>query len=68
MTFAFGKAMFDQQVQEQCENYDCGMRKCVGVPDHPFSLMEGVGGDMCFLCDLLGDENQARFPGYEVQI
>jgi hypothetical protein len=38
----------------------------VGVSDHPFSLMEGISGDICFLCDLLGNEFDARFPGYEI--
>jgi len=66
MTLIFAKAMYDQNIQEQCENYETPMRKQVGVPDHPFSLMEGICGDLCFLCDILGNEFDARFPGYEV--
>ena len=66
MTYTFAKAMFDKQIQEQCENYDCDQRKNVGVADHPFSLMEGVAGDLCFLSDLIGNEYDTRFPGYEV--
>jgi hypothetical protein len=33
---------------------------------HPFSLMEGVSGQICFLSDLLRNENELRFPGVEV--
>ncbi len=39
-------------------------RYVIGVPDYPYSLMEGLGGTICFCCDLLYPES-AAFPGYE---
>jgi len=39
-----------------------------GVPDHPWSLMEGIAGEICMLADLIDpyDLDIARFPGYDV--
>lgn len=43
-----------------------------GVPDSPFSLMEGMGGTIVLYCDILLDQavgkDFMRFPGYEVFI
>ncbi len=39
----------------------------IGVPDFPYSLMEGLGGAICFRCDLLHPELSA-FPGYDGDI
>ena len=33
---------------------------------HPFSLAEGLSGEVCFLSDLLRDEGEVRLPGFEV--
>ncbi|CAI5533330.1 unnamed protein product [Closterium sp. Naga37s-1] len=33
--------------------------------DHPFSLMEGLGGPACLFLDM-SRPNEARFPGYEL--
>ena len=40
----------------------------VGVPDHPWSLMEGMTGEICMLADLVhqDDLSVARFPAYDV--
>lgn len=29
-------------------------------------LFEGAAGEICLLSDLLGDENEVRFPGFEI--
>lgn len=38
----------------------------IGVPDTPFSLMEGIGGEIVFLQDLISEKTEVRFPGYEL--
>ena len=64
--FSFALASTDKKVQQQCQAYEDPNRLNKGICDHPFSLMEGLAGDICFLSDLLRDENDVRFPGYEV--
>ncbi len=56
--YIFAKALFDAKIQREA------LRK--GVPDYPFSLMEGCSGVVCFLSDLLGNENEVRLPGFEI--
>ena len=42
-------------------------RKVKGVPDEPYSLMEGSAGDITFYADIVrNDINLSRFPGYEI--
>ena len=53
----FAKSLYDQDVQVECSYHDDGQRVRCGMPDHPFSLMEGIAGEVCFLSDILGDEN-----------
>jgi hypothetical protein len=36
----------------------------VGICDTPYSLMEGMGGDLCLYAELLSDD--VSFPGYEI--
>jgi hypothetical protein len=56
--FLFAKALIDNKIQGTLEK---------GKSDHPFSLMEGLSGQISFLSDLLTDEDQVvRFPGYEL--
>ena len=62
----FAKALTDPKIQKLVSSHDDGWRIYEGVPDHPFSLMEGLSGDICFLSDLLRDESEARFPAYEI--
>lgn len=45
-------------------NYDDGQRDRVGIADHPYSLMEGVAGSICFLIDVLSPLT-AAFPAYD---
>ena len=65
-TYAFAQSLCDPQIQEYISQYDDGVRLKKGTPDEPFSLMDGISGPICFLSDLLRDENDLRFPGYEV--
>ena len=62
----FGQAVSEPDVHKMCRNSDDGTRITTGVPDHPYSLMEGAAGDIAFLSDLLGNEMETRCPGFEV--
>lgn len=46
-------------------NYSFSGRYVVGVADHPFSLMQGLAGDIMLILDIF-DIEHAKFPGYEV--
>ena len=58
-----GLCMLNKDVQQEVKVYEDPQRLSVGVPDHPYSLMEGLAGTLCFCCDLLHPE-LAAFPGY----
>ena len=62
----FGTALSDSKIQDVCKKYDDKTRKIIGVPDYPYSLMEGISGDICFLSDLLRDDDDTRFPAFEI--
>ena len=62
--FAF--AICDGKVHDQTKSHQDSTRLCCGSPDHPFGLMEGMTGDICFLSDLLHDEDNMRMPGFEI--
>jgi hypothetical protein len=42
------------------------MDKIPGGTWYPFSLMEGISGQIAFVSDLLRDEDDTRFPGFEI--
>lgn len=50
---------------KEIENYKGSGRKHKNVPDTPYSLMEGIAGDIHFYADLFDPKN-AYFPGYEL--
>ena len=58
-----GQCIFNKDIQQKVDTYSDPQRFSVGVADHPYSLMEGLAGTICFYCDLLHPE-QAAFPGY----
>jgi hypothetical protein len=66
--FQFAQVMCDEKTLTECREYDCDSfkRTTPGVPDYPFSLMEGVAGELSLLCDLLSREDHVRFPAYEM--
>jgi len=55
-----------EQLKQIVINQDNGMRKVQGVPDSPYSLMEGIGGDIIFYSELLKSQETALFPGFQV--
>ena len=65
-SFLFARALSDGPIMKQVREHEHGYRKATGVADHPYSLMEGISGDICFLSDMLRDENEVRLPGFEI--
>jgi hypothetical protein len=65
-TYMFAKALFDFRVQKQCREFDDKNRLWSGMPDSIYSLMEGLTGTLAFESDLLRDEDDVRFPGFEI--
>ena len=58
--FLLAKALFDPLIQAKFQPAYGGRQY------FPYSLMEGIAGDISFLSDILKDETSARFPGYEI--
>ena len=58
------KGTYDPYVQNKVIVTDDPQRKVVGIPDTPYSLMEGMGGTLVMYYDLIG--GNMRFPGYEI--
>jgi hypothetical protein len=52
--------------EDHKETPDKLLYKCPSVLNYPLRMMEGVTGDICFLSDLLRNEEDMRFPGYEI--
>ena len=65
--FKMAEAMWCVEVKKQVAAFYDPQRQCQGVPDFPYSLMEGLGGTICFCCDLLHPDS-AAFPGYDGDI
>ena len=64
---------FDPEIQSLVKEYVDPQRKCKGIPDTPYSLMEGEGGCLVMYYDLLSillNKNNIDFvgffPGYEI--
>lgn len=62
--FAY-KLYNDSYLKSEMLTYYDPQRLMRGVPDTPYSLMEGAGGVLCYLLDVLNPE-KASFPGYEI--
>ena len=58
------KGTYDPYVQNKVIVTADPQRKVVGIPDTPYSLMEGMGGTLVMYYDLIG--GNMRFPGYEI--
>ena len=63
-TFCFANATYDNYVQDKVKVCKDPQRYMIGIPDTPYSLMEGMGGTLCFYYDLLS--GNMCFPGYEI--
>eukprot|EP01064_Diplonema_japonicum_P035570 TRINITY_DN7760_c0_g2_i1.p1 TRINITY_DN7760_c0_g2~~TRINITY_DN7760_c0_g2_i1.p1 ORF type:complete len:330 (+),score=52.25 TRINITY_DN7760_c0_g2_i1:449-1438(+) len=61
----FARAALSPDVLRMLATYPVPGRAVTGVPDMPFSLMEGSAGEICFFADLLHPET-ARFPAWEI--
>ena len=64
---------FDPYVQDLVKEFVDPQRKCKGIPDTPYSLMEGEGGCLVMYYDLMSillkknnSEFIGDFPGYEI--
>jgi lantibiotic modifying enzyme len=58
------KSYWNEDLKLIIGSYVDPQRFKVGVPDTPYSLMEGAAGIVCFYCDLLYPD-EASFPGYD---
>ena len=61
----FCRATWDPRVLQPIAAAPDRQRKVPGVPDAPYSLMEGTAGVICFYADMLRPEASA-FPAYEL--
>ena len=65
-------ATFDPKIQALVSEFSDPQRKVKGIPDHPYSLMEGNGGLLIMYYDLInlidGDKDIMTkvLPGYEI--
>jgi len=59
----FAGATWDEKIQNIVQNYKDPQRITTGMPDTPYSLMEGLGGTVVFYADIL---NEMLFPGFEI--
>ena len=64
---------FDPEIQKLVGEYVDPQRKCKGIPDTPYSLMEGEGGCLVMYYDLISILSKKKnsdfigvFPGYEI--
>ena len=58
----FCVAAANPEINCQFIGFPCS-RKVMGIPDYPFSLMEGIAGEACFYLDMLRP-SLAQFPGF----
>ena len=71
-TFGIAYGTFDPRIQELVSKFVDPQRKAKGIPDTPYSLMEGDGGLLIMYYDLIslidGDNDCMTkvFPGYEI--
>ena len=62
--FKMAELMQNDSVLESIATTFDPQRQTQGLADFPYSLMEGMAGTMCYLCDLLHPLRSA-FPGYD---
>jgi hypothetical protein len=63
----FCQVLTDPSVQKQLSEYKDRSRQVRGLPDSPYSLLEGYAGVVCLYVDTLCPE-QSAFPGYDGDI
>lgn len=47
-------------------SYDFEDRYVIGMSDYPYSLMQGLSGDLCLLFDII-EQEKSYFPGYTLK-
>lgn len=62
--YKMAEAVRSEEIRKEVAVYVDPQRQRIGIPDCPYSLMEGLGGTLCFYCDLLHPKT-AAFPGYD---
>ena len=65
--YKMAEVMEKEEVKREISLFEDRQRFKSGIPDFPYSLMEGLGGTICYYCDLLHPE-MAAFPGYDGDI
>ena len=63
--FIFALSLCDERINNLIKNYNIS-RKYLELNLHPYSLMEGHSGEVYLISDLLLDESQVAFPGFEI--
>ena len=63
--FMFAKAMCDPKIKAQQNDYNVDPQS-TGLPFYKYSLMEGITGQIYFLSELLRDDENLKFPGFEI--
>ena len=56
---------YDQNYENVVRRFDDPQRKTLGIADHPYSLMEGLAGTICFYIDCL-NPLEAMYPTYDI--
>ncbi len=64
--FLFAKALNDPQIIDKISEFDDGTKVRKGIPNYPFSLMEGLSGPITLISDLLLNKRAVLFPGLEI--
>jgi hypothetical protein len=64
-SYRMALATAEEEIQTLCRHYRDPGRLVKGICDTPYSLMEGIGGNISLYCDLL-DQESVRIPGYEI--
>ena len=60
----FAVLSFDENVVKKIREAPDTQRKVRGMPDKPYSLLEGIGGDIILYTDVI--KGGGKFPGYEI--
>jgi len=64
--YCLANATYIKRIQIECAKYRDPTRKVIGTPDTVYSLMEGRMGLVVMYMDLMTDELNMNFPGYQV--
>jgi len=55
--YEFSLLKNDKVAMGYIENYECKQRACVGMSDEPYSLLNGLAGEIYFRLELLNPMN-----------